>query len=92
MPSTIRIPGWPLLFLDTPEERAEKQRRRQRYRARLPVLMEITMDEKLYRVRELNAIESVGHVTADFLYNGNWYPVKNYEILSRLRELLDVGK
>jgi len=79
------------MALDTPEEIEALRNARKRYREKLPVLMHVGINGKQYRIRELNAIKGIGHVTADVLYKENWIPVKNYAVLTQLREFIETG-
>lgn len=44
---------------------------------------------KVYKILSLTQCCDTPSCIADFLYNGKWYEVKNYEIRAELRKIYD---
>ena len=89
MPITIRRPGWPLLTIDTPEERERLKAAHERAKAKLPLLFEIEMNEKQYRLRGYVNDGMVSGSVVEWMYRGEWREVRSYEICTEIKELYE---
>jgi hypothetical protein len=86
---SIRIPGWPLITLDTPEEIQKHKEAVVRAKAKLPLLFETEVDNKKYRVRGYTNDGEISGSVCEWLYNGIWKEVLNCEIADRIKSLFE---
>ena len=87
MPISIKKQGWPLLVIDTQEEKARLAQARVRARERLPHLFETEIDGKRYRIRGYLNDGLISGSVCEWFYKGEWKRMFNYEIMDQLKEL-----
>jgi hypothetical protein len=87
MPITVKKQGWPLMSIDTPEEYEKLKRAKANAETALPVIFETEIDGKSYRIRGYIGDGETSGSVCEWLWQGEWKRMRNYEIMERLKNL-----
>lgn len=89
--ATIRIPGWPLMVVDTPLGKQKFQERIARAEAAMEEAYCCNMNGRTYRLRcaKIDGEYSTTGAVCEWLYNGEWRRMKNLEILEEMKRMAE---
>lgn len=85
----IKYPGWPALYYDTPEEKEKIKTATENTISKMPEIYRTELEGKIYRIRGFINEGIISGSTCEWLYNGKWLKIKNYEIMSQLKSMAD---
>lgn len=87
--ATIRIPGWPLMVVDTPLGKQRFQEAVARMEATFEEAYRCEMNDRLYRLRcqKIDGKYNTDGAVCEYLYSGEWHRMKNQDMLLEIKEM-----
>ena len=89
MSYTVRYRDFPLITVLEPHEIERLRKARENAEAKLPLLYETEVGERKYRIRGYVNDGLISGSVCEWLYNGKWLRMRNYEIMSIIKSELE---